>query len=103
MELKAGAHRAHMRIAGEIAGAMSRMLGAETRWNQDLNLLPHQFSVRVPENLLALNVGKHNSTLLVDDKHRVRGASRVAPKFASTEISMNAFTRLRRLYTDLRR
>jgi hypothetical protein len=75
VKLKAHAHGAHVRIAGEISGAMPGMFGAEAWWNKQLDFLSGEFGA-----LLALGVGEHNTALLIDHKHRVRSGVQDRPE-----------------------
>ena len=78
---------ADMRITGEVAGTMSRMLGAEARWHQHFHFLPDS-SARIAEHrslsVLASTIRPCRSTMSIASG----AASSTAPKVASTVIPM---------------
>ena len=95
VKLKAHAHGAHVRIAGEIAGAMAGMFGAEAWWNKDLDFLSGEFERGIAEELLALGVGEHNTALLIDHKHRVAERRPRRPRSSPQQEFPLSFPRLR--------
>ncbi len=74
------------------------MLGPKAWWNQHFHLLPDKFDTGMSEQLLALHVREHNTTLLIDDKHSIGGGVEDGP-----EVGFNRYFhwrfRYRRFYT----